>query len=29
VEEAALRDHFGEEYVGYSRETKRLVPGIY
>jgi protein-S-isoprenylcysteine O-methyltransferase Ste14 len=29
VEEAALREHFGEEYVGYSRETKRLVPGIY
>ena len=29
VEELALRDHFGEEYVAYSRETKRLVPGIY
>jgi protein-S-isoprenylcysteine O-methyltransferase Ste14 len=29
VEEAALRDHFGPEYVEYSRRTKRLVPGIY
>jgi len=29
VEEIALREHFGEEYVAYSRETKRLVPGIY
>jgi protein-S-isoprenylcysteine O-methyltransferase Ste14 len=29
VEEIALREHFGEEYVVYSRETKRLVPGIY
>jgi protein-S-isoprenylcysteine O-methyltransferase Ste14 len=29
VEEAALRAHFGEEYIQYSRETKRLVPGIY
>jgi len=29
VEEIVLRDHFGEEYVTYSRETKRLVPGIY
>lgn len=29
VEEIALRDHFGREYVDYSRETKRLVPGIY
>jgi len=29
VEEMALHEHFGEEYVSYSRETKRLVPGIY
>ena len=29
VEEIALRDHFGQEYLDYSRETKRLVPGVY
>jgi len=29
VEEIALRDHFGEEYVDYSRKTSRLIPGIY
>ena len=29
VEEIALRDHFGEEYIAYSRETRRLIPGIY
>jgi protein-S-isoprenylcysteine O-methyltransferase Ste14 len=29
IEEAALRDHFGPEYVEYSRRTKRLVPGVY
>ncbi len=29
VEEIALRAAFGEEYVAYSRTTKRLVPGIY
>jgi protein-S-isoprenylcysteine O-methyltransferase Ste14 len=29
IEEAALRDHFGPEYVEYSRKTKRLLPGIY
>ena len=29
VEEVVLREHFGEEYVDYSRVTKRLVPGIY
>jgi protein-S-isoprenylcysteine O-methyltransferase Ste14 len=29
VEEAALRDHFGFEYMEYSRVTKRLVPGVY
>jgi len=29
VEEEALAGAFGEEYAEYSRETKRLVPGIY
>jgi protein-S-isoprenylcysteine O-methyltransferase Ste14 len=29
VEEAALRAAFGEEYLAYSRETKRLIPGVY
>jgi protein-S-isoprenylcysteine O-methyltransferase Ste14 len=29
VEEAALQQAFGEEYVIYSRETKRLIPGIF
>jgi protein-S-isoprenylcysteine O-methyltransferase Ste14 len=29
VEEAALTEAFGEQYVDYSRTTKRLVPGIY
>lgn len=29
VEEAALRGAFGEEYLAYSRTTKRLIPGIY
>jgi protein-S-isoprenylcysteine O-methyltransferase Ste14 len=29
VEEIALREHFGAEYVEYSRVTKRLVPGVY
>jgi protein-S-isoprenylcysteine O-methyltransferase Ste14 len=29
VEEAALLEHFGEEYETYAGETKRLVPGIY
>jgi len=29
VEEMALREEFGEEYVQYSRVTKRLVPGVY
>jgi len=29
VEERALREAFGAEYVEYSRVTKRLVPGIY
>jgi protein-S-isoprenylcysteine O-methyltransferase Ste14 len=29
VEEMALREAFGAEYVQYSRVTKRLVPGVY
>ena len=29
VEETALREAFGEEYVAYSRSTRRLVPGVY
>jgi protein-S-isoprenylcysteine O-methyltransferase Ste14 len=29
VEEIALREHFGQEYIDYSRQTSRLVPGIY
>jgi protein-S-isoprenylcysteine O-methyltransferase Ste14 len=29
VEEAALREAFGEEYVAYSRETKRLIPWLF
>lgn len=29
VEEIALREHFGDEYIQYSRETRRLIPGIY
>jgi protein-S-isoprenylcysteine O-methyltransferase Ste14 len=29
VEENALTSAFGEEYVAYSRSTKRLVPGLY
>jgi protein-S-isoprenylcysteine O-methyltransferase Ste14 len=29
VEEAALAEAFGDDYVAYSRATKRLVPGIY
>jgi protein-S-isoprenylcysteine O-methyltransferase len=29
VEEAALRQAFGQEYSDYSRATKRLIPGIY
>jgi protein-S-isoprenylcysteine O-methyltransferase Ste14 len=29
VEEAALNAAFGEEYVDYSRDTKRLIPGLY
>jgi protein-S-isoprenylcysteine O-methyltransferase Ste14 len=29
IEEAALREAFGEEYADYSRDTKRLIPGIF
>lgn len=29
VEEAALRLAFGDEYEDYSRNTKRLIPGVY
>jgi protein-S-isoprenylcysteine O-methyltransferase len=29
VEEAALRRAFGEQYITYSRTTRRLIPGIY
>jgi protein-S-isoprenylcysteine O-methyltransferase Ste14 len=29
VEERALREVFGEAYIGYSRGTKRLIPKLY
>jgi protein-S-isoprenylcysteine O-methyltransferase Ste14 len=29
VEEQALVGAFGDEYVEYSRTTKRLIPGVY
>jgi len=29
VEEVALREAFGQEYVVYSQKTSRLIPGIY
>jgi protein-S-isoprenylcysteine O-methyltransferase Ste14 len=29
VEEIALREAFGEDYLAYSRSTKRLIPGVY
>jgi protein-S-isoprenylcysteine O-methyltransferase Ste14 len=29
IEEAALSDAFGEDYLAYIRETKRLLPGLY
>lgn len=29
VEEIALRMAFGVDYGDYSRNTKRLIPGIY
>ncbi len=28
VEDAALREAFGDEYIAYSRITKRLVPSL-
>jgi protein-S-isoprenylcysteine O-methyltransferase Ste14 len=29
VEEVALREHFGQEYIEYSAITRRLIPGVY
>jgi protein-S-isoprenylcysteine O-methyltransferase Ste14 len=29
VEESALIGAFGEEYIDYSKSTKRLIPGVY
>lgn len=29
VEELALKEAFGDEYVEYSRSTARLIPGVY
>lgn len=29
VEERALHEAFGEEYAAYSRDTKRLLPGVF
>ena len=29
VEEAALNEAFGAQYAAYSKQTKRLIPGIY
>lgn len=29
VEERALRETFGEDYIQYSKGTKRLIPGLY
>jgi protein-S-isoprenylcysteine O-methyltransferase Ste14 len=29
VEEMALTEAFGDDYVDYCRTTRRLVPGIY
>ena len=29
VEEKALREAFGEEYILYARDTKRLIPKVY
>jgi protein-S-isoprenylcysteine O-methyltransferase Ste14 len=29
IEEAALVEAFGDEYVAYSKATKRLLPGVY
>jgi protein-S-isoprenylcysteine O-methyltransferase Ste14 len=29
VEEKALSDAFGEQYLEYSRKTKRLIPKLF
>jgi protein-S-isoprenylcysteine O-methyltransferase Ste14 len=29
IEEKALIEEFGEEYLNYSKDTHRLLPGIY
>jgi len=29
VEEKALTDTFGDQYVEYSRRTRRLIPNVY
>ena len=29
VEEAALNEAFGAQYASYSKQTKRLIPGVY
>ncbi|HEY9126169.1 MAG TPA: isoprenylcysteine carboxylmethyltransferase family protein [Acidobacteriaceae bacterium] len=29
VEESALKEHFGLEYIEYSKKTRRLIPGVY
>jgi protein-S-isoprenylcysteine O-methyltransferase len=29
IEELALRQHFGREYMDYSEKTSRLIPGVY
>ena len=29
IEEKVLEQHFGEEYVSYCNETKRLIPFVY
>jgi protein-S-isoprenylcysteine O-methyltransferase Ste14 len=29
VEEAALTQAFGDDYLEYSKNTKRLIPGVY
>jgi protein-S-isoprenylcysteine O-methyltransferase Ste14 len=29
VEEAMLRNHLGDSYAAYERETSRLIPGVW
>jgi protein-S-isoprenylcysteine O-methyltransferase Ste14 len=29
IEEQVLTDAFGQEYLDYMKQTKRLLPGIY